>query len=196
MSVRNAIALSVGFVSVLGLMGCTPEARQDVKEAGANVNQAAEKSAQGTAEAVDKAGDKVAAETTEAVQDTKEAVGAAGTAVKEGAQQAGEAVGGAAKAAGQAVEKTAENAAEATKGATASLALTPKIKNALVASKQIDASTINVETEGDKKMVMLEGTIPTQAKKDLATQLAKKALTDAGSDFTGYTVKNNLKVAK
>lgn len=196
MSVRNAVAVSVGFVSILGLMGCTPEARQDVKEAGANVSQATEKSVEGTAEAADKAGDKVAAETQEAVQGTKEAVGQAGQAVQEGAQQAGEAVGGAAKQAGQAVEGAAENAAEATKGATASLALTPKIKNALVASKQIDASTINVETEGDQKVVRLEGTIGTQAKKDLATQLAKKALTDAGSDFSGYTVKNELKVAK
>lgn len=185
----------LGAFSALGLLGCTPEARQDVKEAGSNVSQATEKSVEGTAEAVDKAGDKVAEEAKEAGAAVKEGVQETGQAVKEGASQVGEAVGGA-----------VDNAAEATKGAATAVAkgadkvddtlsLTPKIKNALVSSKQIDASTIDVDTDAGKKVVMIKGTIPTKEKKDLATQIAKKALTDSGSEYAGYKVQNDLTVS-
>lgn len=192
--VLTALTAGIASVAVMSLMGCTPEARQDVKDAGGNLNSAAEKSAQGTAEAVNKAGEKVAEKTDAAVQTTKEAVKETGTAVKEGAQQVGEAVGGAAENAVEATKGAAKTVEKGVEKAGTVVTLTPKIKNALVVSKQIDASTINIDTDATKKVVMIKGTIPTQAKKDLATQITKKELADAGADYAGYKVQNDLTV--
>lgn len=177
---KSKVLTAVVGVSLFALMGCTPEARQDVKEAGSNIGQATEKSAEGTAEAVNKAGAEV-----------KEEAQQAGAAVQEGTQRVGEAVGGAVENAAEATKGAAREVSQETKEAGASLVLTPKIKNALIASKQIDASTINVETDGEKKMVVLKGTIPTAEKKQLATQIAQKALTDSKSP---YKVQNDLTV--
>lgn len=158
--------------------GCTPEARQDVKEAGQNVGQATEKSAEGTVEATQKAG----------------------TAVKEGAEQAGEAVGGAAKQAGAAVKEGAEQAGEAVGGAAKSvknvgtaLDLTPGIKAALVADKSIDASTINVDTKAAEKQVILSGSVPSDAIKQKAQQVTQAKLKEENSDFK---IVNKLAVSK
>ncbi len=122
----------------------------------------------------------------------KEGAKDAGETVAKGAEHAGEAVKGAADTAGEAVGGAAKTAGEAVKGAAAVTTLTPKIKNALIVSK-IDASTINVNTDATKKMVMLEGTIPTADLKALATKVATKTLVDSASD---YKVQNNLKVGK
>lgn len=151
---RNRVWIAAAFSAVLFAAGCTPEARQDVGQAGQNINQAAEKSAQGTAEAVGKAGEKMEAGTQKAAQ-----------ATKEGAEQVGEAVGGAAKQVGKPMQ------------------MTPTVKGALVASKQIDASTLNVDTDANAKTVTIKGTQPTVAKKALVTQVAEKAVKDADPSY-------------
>lgn len=117
----------------------------------------------------------------------------AGANVKEGAKEAGENVKAGAKAAGEEVAGAGAAVSSAAQKAAAPIALTPKVKNALAASKDIDASTINVDTLADKKQVVLRGSVPTAAKKALATQIAQKELADAKSD---YSVVNQLTVGK
>jgi len=151
---RNRVWIAAAFSVALFAAGCTPEARQDVGQAGQNINQAAEKSAQGTAEAVGKAGEKMEAGTQKAAE-----------ATKEGAQQVGEAVGGAAKQVGKPMQ------------------MTPTVKGALVANKQIDASTLNVDTDVNAKTVTIKGTQPTAEKKALVTQVAAKAVKDADPTY-------------
>jgi len=151
---RNKVCIAAAFSLTLFAAGCTPEARQDVGQAGQNINQAAEKSAQGTAEAVDKAGAKMEAGAEKAAQ-----------ATKEGAAQVGEAVGGAAKQVGKPMQ------------------MTPTVKGALVANKQIDASTLNVDTDAANKTVTIKGTQPTAEKKALVTQVASQAVKDADPTY-------------
>lgn len=178
----RVLVAAVGALFAFSVAGCTKEAREDVSEAGQNVGQATEKSAEATGEVV----------------------GGAAKAAGETVENAGEAVGGAAKAAGQAVENTAEHAGEAVGGAVKgaqqgvtdaaqSVALTPKIKNALVADKQIDASTIDVDTSGEANTVILKGTVRSAAEKSRAATVAQKALKDAKSTFK---LRNDLTVAK
>jgi osmotically-inducible protein OsmY len=167
----DALAIAAVASMVLGTAGCT------------NPNSTA--TGEGTAERMGKAVDAGAQEVKE---DTKEA----GQAVAEGAEQAGEAVSGAAENVGEAVGGAVENAGEAVKGAAAVTTLTPKVKSALIASKQIDGSTLDVDTDDEKKTVIIKGTLPTQAKKDLATQIGKKALADAKSD---YKLQNDVTVS-
>ena len=179
----DALAIAALASMVLGTAGCTSPTSQATGE--------------GAAERAGKAVDAGAGA-------VKEGAAEAGKTVVEGAETAGEAVKGAAVTTGKAVEKGAENASEAVGGAVknageavggaaAVTTLTPKIKNALIASKQIDASTLNVDTDASKKMVILKGTLPTAEKKALATTIAQKALVDNKSD---YTVQNNITVAK
>jgi len=149
-----AAILATAAVALLS-MGCTPEARQDLGQAGDKIGSATEKSAQGTAEAVDKAGEKVS------------------EGAKEAARQTNEAVGGA-------VQKTGD----AAKQVGAATTITPKVKDALVAEKSIHASTLNVNTDEKAKTVTIEGTQQTAAQKGTVTTIAQKALSDGGnSDY-------------
>lgn len=167
----DALAIAALASMVLGTAGCT--------------NPSSTATGEGTAERAGKAVDSGAETVKEGAKD-------AGKTVAQGAENAGEAVKGAAENAGEAVKGAAKNAGEAVGGAAAVTTLTPKIKNALIVSK-IDASTINVNTDAAKKMVMLEGTIPSADLKALATKVATKTLADSKSD---YKVQNNLKVGK
>jgi len=172
------------FAAVMALVfagvasGCTPEARQDVGQAGDNIGQAATKSAEGTVEAGQKAG----------------------AAVKEGAENAGEAVAGTAHAVKEGTKEGAEQVGEAVGGVAksaqkvgAAMDLTPSVKGALVADKSIDASTINVDTDATAKKVYIKGTVPTAAAKTQATKVAQAKLKEENSD---YTVVNQLTVKK
>jgi hypothetical protein len=163
---KNKIASLFALISVAALgFGCTPEARQDLDQAGDKIGSATEKSAQGTAEAMDRAGDKVAEGAKETARMADEAVGGAVQKVEAGAEQIG-----------------------------AAATITPKVKGALVADKSVDASTLNVTVDEKSKSVMIEGNQPTAAKKDQVTSIAQRALNDMGSDASGWTIKNNVKV--
>ncbi len=164
------LSASIAIFGAMLMAGCTPEARTDLGQAGNEVGQATDKSVQATGEVVEKAGEKVedaAVKTAEATKDaartTGELVGGAANSVKEGAEQAGAAV-----------------------------TITPAVKTALASNKQIDASTLNVDTIEDKKVVVIRGTQKTSAQKDMATTVAKKAVADAGAS---YSIRNEIKVA-
>jgi hypothetical protein len=152
---RNKTAWAAIFAVSLMSFGCTPEARQDLDQAGDKIGSATEKSAEGTAEAVGKAGEKVAEGTKEAARMTGEAVGGAAKSVEAGAEQIG-----------------------------AAATVTPKVKAALVADKAVDASTLNVTSDEKNKQVIIEGTQPSADKKSQVTAIANKALKEMGSDFT------------
>jgi len=145
-----AAAATVALLS----MGCTPDARQDLGQAGDKIGSATEKSAQGTAEAVDKAGDKMAA------------------GAKEAARQTNEAVGGVVKKTGEAAEQVG-----------AATTITPKVKAALVGEKSIHASDLNVTTDEKTKTVTIDGTQQTGPQKNTVTTVAQKALADGHWDY-------------
>ncbi len=80
------------------------------------------------------------------------------------------------------VTDTKENAATV-RGAAETL----DVKTALIADKTIDAGAIDVDTFQDKKVVVLRGSVPTEAQKARAEQIAR-------NNATGYTVENRLAV--
>jgi hypothetical protein len=205
---KGLLAL-IGCAAFVTAAGCTPAAREDVGQAGDNLGQAAQKSAEGTAQAVDKAGDKVAEESKEAVQDTQRAAANAGAALgkagdkiaeeskeavrdtQRAAANAGQTIQREATQAGQAVERGAANVADATKEAGATVALTPKVRNAIVAGSTSNIPGLNVDTKADSKQVIITGNATSKAQHDKAISDARKALADSKSD---YKLVDQLKV--
>jgi osmotically-inducible protein OsmY len=82
------------------------------------------------------------------------------------------------------VQDTKENAS-AVRGA----AETVDVKTAIIADKTIDSGAIDVDTYQDKKVVVLRGTVPTEAQKQRAEQIARE-------NATGYTIENRLVVSQ
>ena len=81
------------------------------------------------------------------------------------------------------VEDTKENTSAVRGGLE-----TVDVKSAIVADKTIDAGAIDVDTYQEKKLVVLRGSVPTQAQKQKAEQIARDSA-------KGYTVENRLVVA-
>ena len=65
---------------------------------------------------------------------------------------------------------------------------TVDVKTAIIADKSIDSGAIDVDTYQDKKVVVLRGSVPTEAQKQKAEQIARE-------NATGYRVENRLVVA-
>jgi len=61
------------------------------------------------------------------------------------------------------------------------------VKSAIIADKTIDSGAIDVDTFQDKKLVVLRGSVPTEAQKTRAGQIAR-------DNAKGYTVDNRLAV--
>ncbi len=61
------------------------------------------------------------------------------------------------------------------------------VKTAIIADKTVDSGAIDVDTYQDKKLVVLRGSVPTEAQKTRAGQIAR-------DNATGYTVDNRLAV--
>ena len=80
------------------------------------------------------------------------------------------------------VEDTKDNASAVRGGLE-----TVDVKSALIADKTIDSGAIDVDTFQDKKVVVLRGSVPTEAQKARAEQIAKE-------NAKGYTVDNRLAV--
>jgi osmotically-inducible protein OsmY len=80
------------------------------------------------------------------------------------------------------VEDTKDNAA-AVRGA----AETVDVKTAIIADKTIDSGAIDVDTYQDKKVVVLRGSVPTEAQKQKAGKIAK-------DNASSYTIDNQLAV--
>lgn len=64
---------------------------------------------------------------------------------------------------------------------------TVDVKTAIIADKTIDAGAIDVDTYADKKVIVLRGSVPTEAQKRRAEQIAKE-------NAEGYTIDNRLVV--
>ena len=166
----RVLVVATGILCAFSLFGCTKAAREDLDQAGENVGQATNKSAEATGEVVQGA-----------AKEAGENLEQAGQAVENTAENAGEAIGGA-----------VQGAAKETRDAAQSATLTPTVKNALVADKSINASTIDVDTTGERDTVILKGTVRSAAEKKRAGDVAQRALTNAKSNFK---LKNNLTVA-
>jgi osmotically-inducible protein OsmY len=80
------------------------------------------------------------------------------------------------------VQDTKDNAS-AVRGAVE----TVDVKTAIIADKTIDSGAIDVDTYQDKKVVVLRGSVPTEAQKQKAEQIAKE-------NATSYTIDNQLAV--
>jgi hypothetical protein len=91
-----------------------------------------------------------------------------GDATREAARDAGGAVGTAGRSSAGAVE-------------------TVDVKAALMRDDGVDASDINVDTDGVKKVVVLKGSVTTAAQKNRAEQIATR-------EAVGYRVDNQLVV--
>ncbi len=103
--------------------------------------------------------------------------------VEKDAEKAGDQ---AAAATEKAADATASGAANAT--ATVGAAMeTADVKTALMADTRVDAGGINVDTNKDTKTVTLNGTVPTDAQKKLAEEVAKAKAPE-------FTVVNNLTI--
>ena len=61
------------------------------------------------------------------------------------------------------------------------------VKAAIIADKTVDSGAIDVDTFQDKKVVVLRGSVPTEAQKAKAEQIAR-------NNATGYTIENRLAV--
>jgi osmotically-inducible protein OsmY len=61
------------------------------------------------------------------------------------------------------------------------------VKSAIIADKTIDSGAIDVDTYQDKKLVVLRGSVPTQAQKERAEQIAR-------NNATSYKIDNQLAV--
>jgi hyperosmotically inducible protein len=125
------------------------------------------------AEKAKEGSDKVADETTEA----------AGK-MSDQAAQAGEKVGEAAKDAGHAIKEGAKEVASEIDDKKQ----TVDVKTALMADKSVDASHIDVDTVADTKTVTLKGSVPSQAQKVKAEQIAR-------DKAEGFRVVNHLTVS-
>ena len=80
------------------------------------------------------------------------------------------------------VQDTKENAS-AVRGAVE----TVDVKTAIIADKTIDSGAIDVDTYQDKKLVVLRGSVPTEAQKQKAGMIAK-------DNASSYTIDNQLAV--
>jgi osmotically-inducible protein OsmY len=90
------------------------------------------------------------------------------------------------KDADAAADKTAE-AAASTGTAVGGALETGQVKAAILADTRVNASGINVDTDEQKKTVTLKGTVPTEAEKTIAGDIATQKA-------TGYTVVNSLTI--
>ena len=133
--------------------------------------------------------------TREAGQQAAEAAQAAGRAAESAAQDAVAAARDATSRGEDAVNAaqtrdTAREKANEAADAAAAAAQTAMVKGALVISKEVDASGIDVDTNPKTKTIVLKGHVPTAAQKSAALRIAEVKAS------TGYAVRNDLVVKK
>lgn len=142
---KNLWIAAIAVTTLVGLGGCTQEAREKYDSAGDSLEAGAKK----TGDAVKTDAEKSGAAAEQAARNTGEAV-----------QNAAENSAEAAKNAGKEAGKVADNAQT-----------TLAVKNAILSAKDIDAAKINVDTMD--KMVHLKGSVPNASQKSRAETLAK-----------------------
>lgn len=175
---------AVAAICMAGAVGCqsSQTASNDETTSGATpAAQATMGAAERTGRALDIAGANAKQNARDAAAETGEAMHNAGQDIKTDARHAGAAVGNAASD----VSKSSQNA-------MAPMVLTPKVKTALGADKQLDGSDINVDTRADSRQVVLSGTVTSASQKAIASKVALNTLKANKSNFA---VKNDLVVS-
>ncbi len=71
--------------------------------------------------------------------------------------------------------------------ATSAAATTTSVKSALMADKSVDATKIDVDSDGTTKVVTLRGSVPSEAQRASAERIAR-------DKAEGYTVVNQLTI--
>ena len=150
---------------------CSNTARGMKEDAAANSEKAKEASADAAAKA------------DHAADDARAAAERATDAAKDAAHDAS----AAARSASESVEQKSKDAAVGTSGTLDGAAQTMEVKTALIADKTVDASGINVDTDGTSMIVTLKGHVPTAAQKTEAGSIAK-------SKAPSYKIVNDLVV--
>jgi hyperosmotically inducible periplasmic protein len=176
------------------------EAKPYVDAAAAEAKEKFKEAADAAKPAAEEAGEKLKELGGKAVEGAKDlgdkaADGArkAGDKIEDGADRAGDKIEDGADRAGDKTARGADKAgdkAESAGDAVSAAAQTTMVKAALVADKNVDASRIDVDTDGGTKTVMLKGSVPSAAMKTTAERIAK------GKVSKGYSVHNMLTVAK
>ncbi len=118
-----------------------------------------------------------------AAEEAKRASEKAAEATADAARDASDAT----KRAGEAVAESAADAGEDAKSASSAAATTTSVKSALMADKSVDASKIDVDSDGATKVVTLKGSVPSEAQRDSAERIAR-------AKAEGYTVVNQLTI--
>jgi osmotically-inducible protein OsmY len=86
--------------------------------------------------------------------------------------------------------QTAKGVAQDTKDNTSAVrgaVETVDVKTAIIADKDIDSGAIDVDTYQDKKLVVLRGSVPTEAQKQKAGEIAQR-------NASSYKIDNQLAV--
>lgn len=160
----------------MGVIGCSNTADGAAKDASAD-------------------GQKVAAATNDAVNATKNAADNAADATKKAADATVDATKKAADATVDATKKAADATTDAAKGAgrtaTAALEVTPKVKLAIVADKDLNDTKNHINVDTKDGVVHLTGSVQNNAEKKKAGAIAEKTLKDMNATDT---VANELTV--
>jgi len=111
----------------------------------------------------------------------------AGEKAAEATAEAGRDAADATKRAGEKAAEATEAATEDAAAATAAAATTTSVKSALMADRRVDATRVDVDTNGATKVVTLKGSVPTAAQKATAESIAR-------DKAEGYTIVNQLAI--
>lgn len=155
--------------------GAADRAGEATREAGREAGEAAREAGRDMREAGREAGEAAR----EAGRDMRDAGRESGAAAREAGREARDEAREAGRDTGRAVGTAGSAAAGAVE--------TVDVKSALMLDDGIDASSINVDTDGNRKLVVLKGTVRSAAEKTRAEQIAKR-------EAEGYRVDNQLVV--
>jgi len=165
MKVMNTFGALVGAASLAVLSVACNNTADGVKRDAEENQRAAAQASEDARERADRAADRTADRTADATDKT-------GDKISEAARDTRDTVG----TTGQQIGRGTDAAVQ-----------TMDVKSALMADKRVDASNINVDTDGDTKTVTLKGHVPNASQKSIAARIAEEKA-------VGYRVKNELMV--
>jgi predicted small secreted protein len=160
---KYALLCAAAMLLSMGVVGCSNTA-QGVSEDAAQNGQKAASAANDAADATKKAADNAA-------DATKKAAENVGDATKKAAENVGDATK-------KAAESTAATATAAGSNATAALEVTPKVKLAIAADKELNDTKNTINVDSKDGVVHLKGTVYNNSLKKKAGMIAEKTLKD------------------
>ena len=131
-----------------------------------NTREGMERDSETAAERARDAGDRAADETSEAARDAEQRAREAGDDAADGTR----------------------DATDRAKDALDASTTTAQVKSALMADRVVDASDINVDTDGARRIVTLRGSVKTSAQKSAAERIAR-------DKAEGFQIVNELTIA-